>query len=112
MQLRHIATRSGRLSSFLKGELKMSTGLMNKLKWGTAIRVNGNPEQTDFPVAPGDRITVTLPDAALAEIGKNFTFATWEKAGENHTTVRFCTSWATTEENVDALCDALKKVLG
>ena len=59
-----------------------------------------------------NQVFVTLPDAALAEIGKNFTFATWEKAGENHTTVRFCTSWATTEENVDALCDALKKVLG
>ena len=64
MELTHIATRSGRLSSFLKGELKMSTGLMNKLKWGTAICVNGNPEHTDFSVAPGDRITVTLPDAA------------------------------------------------
>ena len=59
-----------------------------------------------------NQVFVTLPDAALAEIGKNFTFATWEKAGENHTTVRFCTSWATTEENVDALCDALKNVLG
>lgn len=64
MELKHIATRSGRLSSFLKGELQMSTGLMNKLKWGTSICVNGNPEHTDFAVTPGDVITVSLPDAA------------------------------------------------
>lgn len=32
MELEHIAVRSGRLSSFLKGELNMSTGLMNRLK--------------------------------------------------------------------------------
>ena len=62
MELKHIASRGGRLSSFLKGEMKMSTGLMNKLKWGSAIRVNGNPEHTDFAVTPGDVITVTLPE--------------------------------------------------
>ena len=31
MELTITAQRTGRLSSFLKGELKMSTGLMNKL---------------------------------------------------------------------------------
>ena len=58
-----------------------------------------------------NQVFVTLPDDALAEIAKNFTFATWEKAGETHTTVRFCTSWATTEENVDTLCAALECIL-
>ena len=62
MELIHIAVREGRLSSFLTGELKMSAGLMNKLKWGDAIRVNGNPEHTDFSVRPGDRITVRLDE--------------------------------------------------
>ena len=33
MELTHTATRDGRLSSFLKDEMKMSTGLMNRLKW-------------------------------------------------------------------------------
>ncbi len=64
MQLTHIATRTGRLSSFLKGEMKMSTALMNKLKWGDAIRVNGVPQHTDFAVAPGDVITVRLEEPA------------------------------------------------
>lgn len=62
MQLKLIAARQGRLSSFLKGELKMSTGLMNKLKWGDAIRVNGVPQHTDFPVQPGDVVTVRLDE--------------------------------------------------
>ena len=63
MQLTHTATRSGRLSSFLRGELQMSYGLMNKLKWGSAIRVNGVPQFTNFAVSPGDVITVQLPEA-------------------------------------------------
>ena len=33
MELKYIATRQGRLSSFLREEMKMSAGLMNRLKW-------------------------------------------------------------------------------
>ncbi len=64
MELKHIASRVGRLSSFLLGEMKMSTGLMNKLKWGDGIRVNGCPRHTDFAVNPGDVITVRLDEPA------------------------------------------------
>lgn len=60
MKLEHTACREGRLSSFLQGELKMSTGLINRLKWGDAIQVNGAPQHTDYPVCIGDRITVCL----------------------------------------------------
>ena len=62
MELRWTATREGRLSSFLLGELKLSTGLMNKLKWGDSLRVNGTPQRTNYPVQPGDVITVTLTE--------------------------------------------------
>lgn len=64
MELKIVTTRAGRLSSFLKGELKMSTGLMNRLKWGDAIRVNGTPQHTDFAVSIGDAITVRLDEPA------------------------------------------------
>ena len=40
----------------------MSTGLMNKLKWGDSIRVNGIPQRTNFEVAIGDTITVRLDE--------------------------------------------------
>ena len=62
IELKHIARREGRLSSFLKEEVKMSTGLMNKLKWGDAIAVNGEPRWTNYPVKPGDVITVRLAE--------------------------------------------------
>lgn len=64
MELRLIAQREGRLSSFLKGELQMSTALMNKLKWGDGLQVNGQPQRTNYPVQPGDRITVCLDEEA------------------------------------------------
>ena len=64
MELKLTAEREGRLSSFLRGELKMSLGLMNRLKWGDAIQVNGQPQHTDFAVGPGDRITVRLDEPA------------------------------------------------
>ena len=62
MELRHEAGREGWLSSFLLGELEMSTSLMNKLKWGDGIRVNGEPQRTNFAVRPGDIITVRLDE--------------------------------------------------
>ena len=40
----------------------MSTGLMNKLKWGDALRVNGTAQRTNYPVSPGDVITVAFPE--------------------------------------------------
>ena len=40
----------------------MSTGLINKLKWDDSIRVNGQPQWTNFPVLPGDVITVRLAE--------------------------------------------------
>lgn len=62
MQLTHIAQRSGRLSSFLREEMEMSAGLMNRLKWQDKLYVNGVPRHTDYPVAPGDVITVPLEE--------------------------------------------------
>ena len=62
MELKWIAQRQGQLSSFLRGELRMSYALMNKLKWGDAIQVNGEPQRTNFPVKPGDMITVRMEE--------------------------------------------------
>lgn len=62
MELRHVATRTGRLSSFLKGEMGMSTGLMNRKKWQDQLFVNGISRFTNYTVQPGDVITVPLED--------------------------------------------------
>lgn len=62
MELRHTAVRNGRLSSFLKEEMGMSTGLVNKLKWQNKIFVNGVPQHNDYAVSPGDVITAALDE--------------------------------------------------
>ena len=62
MELKHIAAKSGRLSSILREEMQLSAGLMNRLKWKDKLFVNGIPQHTDFAVSPGDVITVPLDD--------------------------------------------------
>ena len=62
MELTLTAARAGKLSSFLKKELKMSTGLVNKVKWANGLRVNGVSCHTNYPVEPGDRIAVLLTE--------------------------------------------------
>ena len=62
MELKHIAMRDGRLSSFLKEEMNMSTGLINRLKWQERIFVNGAPQHNDFQVKTGDVITAALDE--------------------------------------------------
>lgn len=60
MELKHTAARCGRLSSFLRDEMGMSAGLMNRLKWQERILVNGKPQHTDYQVQIGDTVTVLL----------------------------------------------------
>lgn len=60
MEIKHIAAREGRLSFFLREEMGMSAGLVNKLKWQKKLWVNGEPVFTNFQVCPGDEITVLL----------------------------------------------------
>ena len=53
-----------------------------------------------------------MSDAELAELGKDFGYEYWERVDETHSGVRFCASWATKQEHVDALraaVNALKK---
>ena len=62
MELRYVAAQDGRLSTILKEKMRLSTGLMNRLKWQDQIFVNGKPERTDYPVKAGDVVTVPLEE--------------------------------------------------
>ena len=64
MELTHTAARSGKLLTFLRRELGMSSSMVKRLKWQAAFRLNGQPVHTDRPVSPGDVITVRLEEAA------------------------------------------------
>lgn len=62
MDINHIALQAGRLSKILREEMGLSAGLMNRLKWMGALKVNGQSVHTDFPVRPGDTVTAVLEE--------------------------------------------------
>lgn len=57
--------------------------------------------------SPTNQQFVILEDEQMEELKKKVGFSFWEKYDENHTVVRFATSWATPKENVDHLLDLL-----
>lgn len=74
------------------------------------IRETLDAQGYDYLV-PGvtNQIFPILPDDLLGKLAKEFSFSEQERVDEHHRAIRFCTSWATTEENVNALCEALRK---
>lgn len=62
MELHHTAARDGRLSDILKNEMKVSTGLMNRLKVADRILVGSVPRRTNFAVKGGDTVTLLLDE--------------------------------------------------
>ena len=52
-----------------------------------------------------------LPDRVLEAISDRFTLCPWERVDETRQAVRIATSWATREEDVDALIAALKAAM-
>ena len=60
-----------------------------------------------FIDSPTNQIFVVLEDEQLLKLRENVTLSFWIKLDENHTVVRFATSWATREEDVDALAALL-----
>jgi threonine aldolase len=57
--------------------------------------------------APTNQIFVLLDEGTLASLSEKVEMSFWDKPDAEHTTMRFVTSWATTEEEVDRLIDLL-----
>ena len=53
-----------------------------------------SPTNQQFPI---------LPDRAVEALGKKYSFEVWARVDEGHTAVRFCTSWSTSDQDVNAL---------
>lgn len=56
-----------------------------------------------FIDSPTNQIFVILDNVKLSELRQNVRLSFWEKYDEEHTVVRFATSWATEDENIDEL---------
>ena len=50
-----------------------------------------------------NQVFIVLENSKMAKLAKSVKFGFWEKADEHHTVVRFATSWATTDADIDAL---------
>lgn len=57
--------------------------------------------------SPTNQIFVVLDNQQKERLEKKVAFSFWEKEDENHTVVRFATSWATKMEDVKALIEIL-----
>ena len=57
-----------------------------------------------------NQIFPILPDTLLDQLKERFTFSEQKRVDKSHRAVRFCTSWATTQEAVDELCNELRKL--
>ncbi len=55
-----------------------------------------------------NQIFVEMPDRDLERLGESFVYSYDRRVDETHSCVRFCTSWATKEENVEALIRAIE----
>lgn len=55
-----------------------------------------------------NQIFPIMPDEHLQKLGREFGYCYQQRVDEKHSAVRFCTSWATTEENVEALKAAVE----
>lgn len=87
-----ISRHAARLAEKLKDELSAC---------GVKFMVD-SPSNQQFPI---------LPDHVLVELKKKYSFEFNGKMDENHSAVRFCTCWATKEENIDALLKDIKALL-
>ncbi|HHV12634.1 MAG TPA: aminotransferase class V-fold PLP-dependent enzyme [Clostridiales bacterium] len=56
-----------------------------------------------YAPAVSNQLFPILPDVLIAELEKSFSFSLQAKAGNGKSAVRFVTSWATTQEQVDGL---------
>lgn len=60
-----------------------------------------------FIESPTNQIFVILSNEQIKELKKQVVFSFWEKYNEDHTVVRFATSWATTMEDINSLIELL-----
>jgi len=60
-----------------------------------------------FIDSPTNQIFVILENGFMEQLGKQVRFSFWQRFDDSHTVIRFATSWATREEDVDALIGLL-----
>ena len=87
-----ISAHAARLAEKLKDELT---------KMNISFYIN-SPTNQQFPI---------LSDDVLDKLREKYSFAYQARVDETHSAVRFCTCWATKEENVEALLTDIRAII-
>ena len=115
-----IKQRGGMLAkSWLVG-LQFNAMLMNDVYFSAARHANTLADQIrEFLVKNKNvlalsnrtnQVFAVLSDKTLDVLAEDFLFCEWIRIDDQHRMVRFCTSWATESDAVDALCAELEKL--
>lgn len=76
-------------------------------KLRTIFKENGYDFYVDSPT---NQVFIVLDDEKYNRLSEYVGFSFWEKTDRDHTVVRFATSWATKEEDVQLLSEIIKKI--
>ncbi len=79
--------------------------LAEKIK--KALTENGFPIYIDSPT---NQVFFVISKDKLQELDQYAVYSFMDKYDDEHVIIRFATGWATKEEDVDAVCDLLKKL--
>lgn len=77
-----------------------------------ADRIRSTLRRGNVPLlieSPTNQVFPIVADKDLAQLGSVFEYGFWEKRDDEHTTIRLATSWATTDDDVTTLLDALSR---
>ena len=88
-----ISAHAARLAEKMKEELT---------KMGVSFYID-SPSNQQFPI---------LPDEVLEKLKTKYSYTYQARMDDTHSAVRFCTSWATKEENVDMLLADIAAIIG
>ncbi|NDV79773.1 low specificity L-threonine aldolase [Dysgonomonas sp. 511] len=77
-------------------------------KLSEAFRAQGFPMLVDSPT---NQIFPILPNKLVAALHQNYEFLDWQTVDNQHTAIRFITSWATPEEAVDECIEDLSRLV-
>ncbi|MFP3155350.1 low specificity L-threonine aldolase [Lachnospiraceae bacterium ZAX-1] len=82
--------------------IRLAERIRTELKQQNISFYVDSPTNQQFPI---------LPDTVCEILSQDYTYAYEARVDENHSAIRFCTNWATKEENVDALLRDIRKLL-
>ena len=96
--------------AFLTDSLFLEIG---KKEVAQALRLRAAFEEKGYPLfvnSPTNQQFPVLPNRHMAALEEKYSFEVWARVDEGHTAVRFCTSWSTTDGDVDALITDIQKL--